>query len=609
MIKSKFYCAMIFLLRFRISDADQDLCDGSTDRRMCATYSPRSKSAGFKSGLNCAAPKNGDGVNKVLLQNSQSTPRLCRDQTNRTAMVTDRKCKIHKSGRHDLCRHAEGCDKHASFGKSFGSTRLFCALHRLPDYVDVKHRPCYHGSLNAKKPVPNGTKVFRTQMYCVDHRNLKTESLIFLRHKSACKYSFYSLSKETKNGRRCESAGCGASAIFGKNGAPPSACRQHREPEHVDLRHKRCQYVGSSGSRECTRQPSFGSVQDGIARFCRAHSLVDHVDVRSVRCAAPECRRSASFGPPDSLRPSFCAEHSSAGYVNVRLLRRRLTAFQMDSTANSEILRRWHLSHRDGRIQNVPGSSRRVHSSSALQAGSRGLYSDTDGWEILWKDADSTVRLLRDVIRRTESCGQAVAGQGDSLPHRGLEVDAAGRLVGSQIGPAEVDGATRIVDRAVAGGNAKSIVLRMAGGQESGTDNSFDAFRSREGREDGYDKTRTRGGDHGPALAVSGSTESPVGMRGVGANRELRLAGDFHLWSVEEESWDGEGPHVVEVADDGRGGHTVEGEPGAVDVVCNVKETARSSPHVKRLAAIDAQVLAPLNSLLESAAFLPIPIR
>ena len=32
MIKSKFYCAMIFLLRFRISDADQDLCDGSSYR-------------------------------------------------------------------------------------------------------------------------------------------------------------------------------------------------------------------------------------------------------------------------------------------------------------------------------------------------------------------------------------------------------------------------------------------------------------------------------------------------------------------------------------------------------------------------------------------------
>jgi hypothetical protein len=304
----------------------------------------------------------------------------------------------------DLCRHPEGCSKHASFGQCYGAARLFCALHRPPGFVDVKHRACNSAQMSPTMSKPCSKLTLKS---CIDHRNAGgiAHHLFQSRHKSACLYANAQLFAKIR--RRCVSNGCSAPAVFGTRGMSPSVCKLHRESQHIDLRHKRCHFVGPSGRRDCVRQPSFGNIRDGVARFCRAHRHTDHVDVRSIRCAAfasVGCRRSASFGPPGALRPSFCAAHSTEGHVNIRATRRRPPGSVNNTHFGSSSLYPLQCASR-----------RKLHAVGNTYLRPRSLSVQEEGWEVLWKDPDATVHLLRDPTFRTASHSQA----SDSMADRG----------------------------------------------------------------------------------------------------------------------------------------------------------------------------------------------
>jgi hypothetical protein len=69
-------------------------------------------------------------------------------------------------------------------------------------------------------------------------------------------------------------ARCQHRSMFGVRGGRARHCRQHRQPEEIDLVHKRCEMSG------CGKQASFGDATDRVPRHCSQHKLSDHVIVR-----------------------------------------------------------------------------------------------------------------------------------------------------------------------------------------------------------------------------------------------------------------------------------------------------------------------------------------
>lgn len=120
----------------------------------------------------------------------------------------------------------------------------------------------------------------------------------------------------------CRELGCGATAAFGRMGdCIVRSCQEHKGPGEVRLAPRRkaglCSHSGGCGKRA-----SFGDAQLGVARFCAAHKLSWHTNVRAFRCTALDCARHSTYGPPSSRKPLLCAKHRGEGDVDLRHTRR-----------------------------------------------------------------------------------------------------------------------------------------------------------------------------------------------------------------------------------------------------------------------------------------------
>lgn len=73
--------------------------------------------------------------------------------------------------------------------------------------------------------------------------------------------------------------------------------REAEHPYQLALMHtlipslqRRCESAG------CERQPSFGNISEGVAKFCRDHRRVGDQDVRHPRCQNASCGKIPLFG-------------------------------------------------------------------------------------------------------------------------------------------------------------------------------------------------------------------------------------------------------------------------------------------------------------------------
>ena len=71
---------------------------------------------------------------------------------------------------------------------------------------------------------------------------------------------------------------------------------------------RRCSY-GEGTSSACTKVPHFGSAEDGVPRYCKAHKHPNDVNVTAKNCVHPKCRKRASFGFPGSKARLYCKDH------------------------------------------------------------------------------------------------------------------------------------------------------------------------------------------------------------------------------------------------------------------------------------------------------------
>ena len=115
--------------------------------------------------------------------------------------------------------------------------------------------------------------------------------------------------------RKCADSECAKQPSFGsKEDGIPRFCVTHKGENDVDVVSKRCAELG------CNTQASYGSAEDGIRHFCAKHKRLSDVDVSGQKCVAPGCDTCASFGKEEDgiLIPRFCAKHKGENDVDSR---------------------------------------------------------------------------------------------------------------------------------------------------------------------------------------------------------------------------------------------------------------------------------------------------
>ena len=112
--------------------------------------------------------------------------------------------------------------------------------------------------------------------------------------------------------RRCKHPGCSKQASFGLvNDKKPRWCGEHKEEGAVNVKHNTCKHAG------CSKQPSFGLENDKEPRWCGEHKAEGAVDVVSRHCEHPGCGKPPTYALGDETQPLWCAEHKAEGAVDV----------------------------------------------------------------------------------------------------------------------------------------------------------------------------------------------------------------------------------------------------------------------------------------------------
>ncbi|EKX54184.1 hypothetical protein GUITHDRAFT_49756, partial [Guillardia theta CCMP2712] len=98
----------------------------------------------------------------------------------------------------------------------------------------------------------------------------------------------------------CKHAGCNKRKAYGDaTMRVAEACSKHKQPHHINLMTKRCNWPS------CSKYASF---KTDSQTFCALHKPANSTDFRSSAkvCRYPECKKQASYG---IARPLWCRDH------------------------------------------------------------------------------------------------------------------------------------------------------------------------------------------------------------------------------------------------------------------------------------------------------------
>lgn len=100
----------------------------------------------------------------------------------------------------------------------------------------------------------------------------------------------------------CKVKDCKKYGIFGL-GSDKFYCKEHKSPDMVDLRNKKCEYVG------CSKNPLFN--YKGLSkRFCNEHKLDGMVNVVHRYCIVEGCLKQSSYNIKGSYA-DYCLDHKT----------------------------------------------------------------------------------------------------------------------------------------------------------------------------------------------------------------------------------------------------------------------------------------------------------
>jgi hypothetical protein len=113
---------------------------------------------------------------------------------------------------------------------------------------------------------------------------------------------------DVKN-KKCEADDCTAQPNFGLPGGKAQYCKNHKKPGMVDVKHEKCE------ADDCTAQPNFG-LPGGKAQYCKNHKKPGMVDVKHEKCEEDDCTARPTFGPPGG-KAQYCKNHKKPGMIDV----------------------------------------------------------------------------------------------------------------------------------------------------------------------------------------------------------------------------------------------------------------------------------------------------
>ena len=213
-----------------------------------------------------------------------------------------------------LSTRCHGCRRYANFGPAGGTRRdaRHCKRHRQPSEINVSRRRCDAGQDRRDECSDVPGMSFKGSNYCSWHSQKRFD----LRGGGRDGDSNGSMSVlgAAERRRQCIRAGCKLTASFGDAATGAILCSTHREPQHVDLIHKkRCEH------QSCDRNPAFGLPSERLARFCKEHRPGFYIDLRSRKCQHPYgCGKRPSFGDESDGIARFCMKHKQPRHVNVK---------------------------------------------------------------------------------------------------------------------------------------------------------------------------------------------------------------------------------------------------------------------------------------------------
>lgn len=104
---------------------------------------------------------------------------------------------------------------------------------------------------------------------------------------------------------------CGKTAHYNIAGNKAIFCGKHREPNMINVIHKKCEVIG------CHITPVYNFPGNTTCRFCKMHKLNNMIDVKNKSCESDKCTKQPMYNIHGTKNGRFCAEHKHASMIDV----------------------------------------------------------------------------------------------------------------------------------------------------------------------------------------------------------------------------------------------------------------------------------------------------
>ncbi len=111
---------------------------------------------------------------------------------------------------------------------------------------------------------------------------------------------------------KCQNEGCTKQPSFNSiNESIAKFCSEHKEPNMVNVTHKKCKH------EDCTKRPSYNDINENIPIYCKEHKKPNMVNVTHKKCQHEGCTIQPSFNSIGKKTAIYCSEHKKPDMVNV----------------------------------------------------------------------------------------------------------------------------------------------------------------------------------------------------------------------------------------------------------------------------------------------------
>ncbi len=222
----------------------------------------------------------------------------------------------------------EGCKTAPNYNYEGETKRLYCALHKLNNMVNVVSKPCIYEGCK-KQPAFNYEDQTKG-LYCTMHKldnmiNVKDKTCI---EKGCKKIPSYNYEDKTKplycanhkldnmvniKSKTCVEDGCKRLPIFNyKDENKPLYCSIHKHYNMVNIVSKTCISDG------CKKIPSYNYEGEPSRLYCSIHKLDNMVNIVSKMCISDGCKKIPNYNYEGQSKALYCATHKKENMIDIK---------------------------------------------------------------------------------------------------------------------------------------------------------------------------------------------------------------------------------------------------------------------------------------------------